>query len=64
MEDGFTHKFCGRPKHFSVRTYTYRELSELLKETGFGDFEAYDTVTGEPFGPDAKRLALVARKIA
>jgi SAM-dependent methyltransferase len=51
-------------KHFSVRTYTYRELSELLKETGFGNFEAYDTVTGEPFGPDAQRLALVARKIA
>ncbi len=51
-------------KHFSVRTYTYRELCELLKEAGFGHFEAYDTVTGGPFGPDAERLALVARKIA
>ena len=51
-------------KHFSVRTYTYRELCELLKEAGFGSFEAYDTVTGNAFGPDATRLALVARKIA
>jgi SAM-dependent methyltransferase len=46
----------------SIRVYTYRELVELLKRAGFVEFEATDTLTGEPFGLGATRLALVATK--
>ena len=51
-------------KRFSLRVYTYRELVSLLESAGFGDFEALDTATGEPFSVDSARLCLVARKEA
>ena len=51
-------------KRFSLRIYTYRELVSLLEAAGFGEFEALDTTTGEPFSLNSLRLALVARKEA
>jgi SAM-dependent methyltransferase len=46
----------------SLRLYTYRELQGLISAAGFTSFEAYDSVTLEPFGLGSQRLALVATK--
>ena len=46
----------------SLRAYSCEELVELLLAAGFEDPTAYDTATGEPFGPEARRLAMVARR--
>jgi len=48
----------------SLRLYTYLELTELLKSCGFGDFRAYDTLTGAPFELGASHLGIVAHKQA
>lgn len=46
----------------SLRAYSCEELGELLASAGFEDPMAYDTKTGEPFGPEARRLAMVAKR--
>ena len=49
-------------KQISIRMYTCRELTGLLAACGFGDFESYDTMTGNPFSLEASHLGLLARK--
>lgn len=49
-------------KTTSVRLYAYQELVGMLTSCGFGDFEAYETLTDTPFSMDADRLTLIARK--
>jgi len=51
-----------RTSRLSLRLYNYRELCALLREAGFESIEGFDSKTGQPFGPGAKRLALVATK--
>ena len=51
-------------KKTSIRLYTYREICDLLRSSGFDDFSSFDTVTGDPFSLDASRLTLIARKQA
>jgi SAM-dependent methyltransferase len=45
----------------SIRVYTYREICELLAATGFTNFDAYGTLSGEAFKL-GRRLYLVAVK--
>ncbi|HEX9124622.1 MAG TPA: hypothetical protein VF984_14895 [Actinomycetota bacterium] len=45
----------------SMRIYSLRELTELLREAGFTSFEARDDAL-EPFELGSHRLWLVARK--
>lgn len=47
---------------FSIRVYTLRELKELLREAGFVDFRALETLTGERFAFGSERLSLIATK--
>jgi SAM-dependent methyltransferase len=49
-------------RHSSIRLYTYRELSALLRDAGFEQIEGFDADTLESFGFGASRLMLVARK--
>jgi SAM-dependent methyltransferase len=49
-----------RTSHASLRLYNYRDLCALLREAGFERIEGFDSKTGQPFAPGAKRLALVA----
>lgn len=49
-------------KSISMRIYTYKELTDLLRRAGFEDPEAWDWRTGQPFSFGAGRLALVANK--
>jgi SAM-dependent methyltransferase len=46
----------------SIRLYTYRELSVLLRESGFDRIEGFDADTLESFALGASRLMLVATK--
>jgi SAM-dependent methyltransferase len=46
----------------SHRIYTYRELSQLLKEAGFSDVKAYGGLAQETFGLGSKRCLLVATR--
>jgi SAM-dependent methyltransferase len=46
----------------SVRLYTYHELSDLLRASGFEQLAGFDTNTLEPFALGASRLMLVATK--
>jgi len=46
----------------SQRTYTYRELTELLHDAGFKLVAAYGSLTEEPFKLGAHRLLLVSQK--
>ena len=48
--------------HSSMRLYTYRELSELLREAGFKHCRGLESLTGEPFTVGSRRLSLVAMK--
>jgi SAM-dependent methyltransferase len=59
VQDGESHR-----KNVSIRMYTCRELTDLLTSCGFGDFEAFDTATGDPFSLGASHLALIPRKKA
>lgn len=48
---------------FSVRAYTYTELADLLRSTGFAVVADYgDTDTDADFAADADRLCLVAER--
>lgn len=53
-------------KEASYRTYTYRQLVEILDAAGFEEIEGYGGLAGEPFTVDGSRtfrqLNLVARK--
>jgi SAM-dependent methyltransferase len=46
----------------SQRAYTYRELTELLHDSGFETVAAYGSLTEEPFKLGAHRLLLVSQK--
>jgi SAM-dependent methyltransferase len=46
----------------SQRAYTYREVTELLHDSGFESVAAYGSLTGEPFNLGAHRLLLVSQK--
>ncbi len=46
----------------SIRVYTYRELTRLLKTTGFSEYVGYSSLEGEPFRIGASRLVIVATK--
>lgn len=46
----------------SQRTYSYRELVELLRVAGFEPVAAYGSLTEEPFQLGTHRLLLVAQK--
>ena len=46
----------------SHRAYTYRQVTDLLEKAGFQDFEAYGSVSGEPFRLGSPKLILVVRK--
>jgi hypothetical protein len=45
----------------SIRIYTYRELTALLKKAGFERFEACGSMDLEPFELGSSRLVLCAR---
>lgn len=49
-------------KSSSIRIYTYRELCQVLEETGFCNCEAYGSVDLEPFTLGSPRLYMVASK--
>jgi SAM-dependent methyltransferase len=46
----------------SQRVYTYRELVTLLADAGFGQCDAFSSLTGEPYRYKASRSLLVAQK--
>jgi len=46
----------------SQRTYTYREIIELLRAAGLTPVAAYGSLTEEPFNLGAHRLLLVSQK--
>lgn len=49
--------------HSSIRIYTYREIVNLLRQNGFERFEAFGSLSKEPFKLGAQRLLIVGRKI-
>jgi SAM-dependent methyltransferase len=52
-------------KHLiAQRIYTYRELIQLLADSGLTHAEAYSSLTGEPFRLKAPRVLLVTSKWA
>ncbi len=46
----------------SLRVYSCRELSDLLRRAGFSHVRAIETLTGRPFDRTSERLTLVASK--
>jgi hypothetical protein len=44
----------------SIRTYSYREICQLLRAAGFRRVEGFETGTQKPFSLGSKRLSLVA----
>jgi len=48
--------------HSSMRFYTHCELEQLFREVGFGDFQAFGSIEGDPFALDSRRLVFVATK--
>jgi SAM-dependent methyltransferase len=49
-------------KRALTRIYTASEVLRLLLEAGFGSFETYGSVEGEPFRLGSPRLLIVAQK--
>lgn len=49
-------------KRALTRIYTASEILRLLAEAGFGGFETYGSVEGEPFRLGSPRLFVVSRK--
>ena len=49
-------------KAASYRIYTYRELSQLLKEAGFSEVKGFGSLTQEPLGLGSKRCLIVATR--
>lgn len=64
MENNYTISRGGRveEKCALTRIYTTSEILRLLSEAGFGGFETYGSVQGEPFRLGSPRLFVVARK--
>jgi cyclopropane fatty-acyl-phospholipid synthase-like methyltransferase len=58
VRDGQTER-----KFLSLRLYTYRELSLLLDQAGFGNLQAYGSLDWDPFGLGSTWLYLVATKL-
>ena len=50
-------------RSFSLRLYTYRELTQLLEQAGFGNHRAYASLDWEPFELGARWLYLVTTKM-
>lgn len=48
--------------HCSIRIYTYKEIEGLLREHGFTQFEAFGSLSRDPFEIGGTRLLMVARK--
>lgn len=48
--------------HTSIRIYTYKEIEDLLRQHGFERFEAFGSLSKDPFKVGALRLLMVARK--
>jgi hypothetical protein len=44
------------------RIYTCREILRMLGDAGFGDFETYGSIRGEPFRLGSPTLLVVASK--
>ena len=51
-------------KHLSLRLYTYRELTAMLEQAGFGAHRAFGSLDGEPFQLGAPWLYLVTTRSA
>lgn len=51
-----------RTIHSSIRVYTFHELCELLKSSGFSSCAGYDASRREPFAFGSRRLIMVATK--
>lgn len=49
-------------KNTSIRLYSYKELTNLLKSIGFKKFTAYGSLKKEEFSNNPNRLYLVAQK--
>ncbi len=49
--------------HTSIRIYSYRELMNLLKQNGFGDFKAFGSLSKDEFEFGARKLLLTARTV-
>ncbi|MEA3403953.1 MAG: hypothetical protein U9R79_22175 [Armatimonadota bacterium] len=47
---------------FEHRLYSAAELTDLLAEVGFGDFEVCGSLAGDPYDHEAKRLVVLARR--
>ncbi len=47
---------------FTLRLYSAAQLSELLKNCGFGKVEIYGDLSGSPYDQTAKRLVVIAQK--
>jgi len=48
--------------HCSIRVYTYKEIVALLEHHGFEGFEAFGSLSKDPFKIGASRLLMAARK--
>ncbi len=57
VDDGETREFA-----VSHRLYSARELSELLRDIGFGTVDVYGDYEGAPFDEDADHLVVVAER--
>ncbi|MBT3271386.1 class I SAM-dependent methyltransferase [Candidatus Poribacteria bacterium] len=51
-----------REWRLKLRLYSARELTELALASGFTQATAFGSWAGDPYGPDARRLVVVARK--
>lgn len=59
IRDGHTER-----KSLSLRLYTYRELSLLLEQAGFGNHQAFGSLDQEPFSLGSTWLYLVTTKLS
>jgi cyclopropane fatty-acyl-phospholipid synthase-like methyltransferase len=49
--------------HSSIRIYTYIEVVNLLRQSGFGYFDAFGSLSKDAFGFGARRLLITARRV-
>lgn len=54
----------GERKEFvlTLRLYSGAELKRLLEDVGFGEVQLFGDFSGNPYGPEARRLIAVGRK--
>ncbi len=48
---------------FHLRVYSGQELKDRLYEAGFKEISLFGDLDGNPYGPEAKRLIAVAKKV-